>query len=84
MWQQLESSYDLLRLLIDMFTTPKKSDQQIANKGRSTGMTQEAIDALKPTIACRTKATRSLIFDKPSASGQVRRAIVLTAPNTFE
>ena len=67
-----------------MFTTPKKSGQPIAEKGRRKAMTQEEIHALKRTIASTAKATRPFVFDQPAAPGDdVPKMIVLTATNTF-
>ena len=67
-----------------MFTTPKKSGQQMAKKGRGKVMTQEEIDALKQTIASTPKAKMPVAFNEPPAPGEeVQKIIVLTATNTF-
>ena len=67
-----------------MFTTPNKSGQQMAKKGRRKVMTRDDIDALKQTIASTTKAKRPFVFDQPAAPGEeVQKMIVLTATNTF-
>ena len=67
-----------------MFTTTKKSGQQMANKGRRKAITPEGIDALKQTIPSTPKAKRPFVFNQPAALAEgVQKMIVLTATNTF-
>ena len=67
-----------------MFTTPKKSGQQMAKKGRRKAMTQEEIEELKQTIASAPKASRPFVFEKPAAPGEeIQRCITLTATRVF-
>ena len=67
-----------------MFTTARKSGQQMAKKRRRKAMTQEDIDALKQTIASTRKAKWPFVFDQPAAPREaIQKMIVLTATNTF-
>ena len=56
----------------------------MAKKGTRKAITQEAIDALIPTIASTPNAERPFVVDQPAAPGEaVQKMIVLTATNTF-